>query len=211
MDSDYLRKFYREKRTANKVAIIGGGKSLDGVDFDKMKRHNQIICVNDAWRGFRDPHSVFSIDCSEVHKRFHDCPYDIYLAATYHLHVTNSISHRCFLRMDNPCLSEERYAIHHNENSGFGAFNFAYHFRPQYIFLFGIDLVNMGTYWHDHSDIRIQKDHVHATIPSKFNMTMRQIKKAGISVFNCSPISAIDCFRKVTPEYGVDLWNRLEE
>lgn len=210
-------RWYNETAIAKKVAIIGGGLSLRGVDFFRMKRDGFIIAINDAWRGFERPNIVFTIDTVNLRKRFDDCRYKVVIAAPDDYGKPDA-KHLCDQKEPNPRwhymerrlepgLAKQNYAIHSGENSAYGALNFAYHMQPEAIYLFGIDMVDMGSYWHDHCDLRPQNGEVCRRVPDNFKTTLEQLARAGIKVYNCSPISAITCFEKITPQDGIGLWN----
>ncbi len=201
---------YKLTKTARKVAVIGSGMSLNNVDFNNFKNDGYVICINDAWRKFRDPDIVVSIDTVKLVPRFTDCPHKVVIAIPPDFKADKYNSPRKLLwmrREQNTGLSDFPSVLHAGENSGYGAFNLAYLLKPEKIFLFGIDLVNMGHHSHPHSDPRIMRDSTVTRLPGYFETAVPQIEAAGIKVVNGSPISKITCFPKTTPEEAIERWN----
>lgn len=93
-------------------------------------------------------------------------------------------------------------------NSGFCALNLAYQMQPARLFLLGFDMNrdNFGrAYWHE--PYPWNRGHVNGTTSNgKYSQWAKQFARAaaaftaaGIEVFNVSPQSAIQNFRKITP------------
>lgn len=111
--------------------------------------------------------------------------------------------------------TEERGADRHNGwdespaklrtggNSGYQALSIAVHAGASRVLLFGFDM--NGGHWHD--------DHPHPlrnTHPDMFPIWIRRFKELApillayrVDVVNCSPDSALECFRKTTPDEAI--------
>lgn len=85
-------------------------------------------------------------------------------------------------------LSENPDAIH-TGNSAYGALGLAYHLRPKKIILYGVD----GT-----QEERVTGSYPNYLyhLPLLFASAKPQLQRAGIKVYNASPISLINCFMK---------------
>jgi hypothetical protein len=85
-------------------------------------------------------------------------------------------------------------------NSGYQALSIAVHAGAAKILLFGFDMG--GTHWHGEYPAPLRNTH-----PDQFAKWIERFRELAplllarrIDVVNCSPTSALDCFRKQTPE-----------
>lgn len=210
---------YREERRPFKVAIVGGGLSLRGVDLDGLRPSRSVIIgLNSVWKNYNRYDSLFTIDTVNLDKRFSGCK-SRPIVAVPEAFGTPRAQYPCdrvlpqgefnfIRRVTSLGLSESSDEIHGGENSSYGALNLAYHMKPRYIFMFGIDLENMGSYWYEHNDLRPQNHQTNSRVPDNFVSTIYQLA-AGIDVINCSQISKIACFTKITAEEGIARWNSV--
>jgi hypothetical protein len=85
-----------------------------------------------------------------------------------------------------------------NGNSGFGAINLAFLFGCRRILLLGFDMkpgAQGRLHWHpDHPAPMVQKQQFGEWI-HKGTLFARELKDAGCSVVNCTPGSALTCFK----------------
>lgn len=186
------------------IYIVGGGRSLLGFDFDKIKNKGLIIGVNESFF-IADCDVCFSIDICWIRsnnkriKQAVDAGKTVALAVSPHQMQDKWVIDRAqyFLRRHRSILSENVGEIS-GDNSGHGALNLAYHLRPRRIFLLGIDLRSDAsvTHWHDvYSNIgNYKKSYNHWT--AQFEETKRYLDAAGIEVYNCNPDSNVAVFRK---------------
>lgn len=103
-------------------------------------------------------------------------------------------------------LTTERDRLHTGQNSGYQAINLAVHLGAKRILLLGFDMKagpvvgrSVQTHWH--------KDHPGGTSPSvydqmlpHFQTLIEPLAAAGVELINCTPGSAIQCFKKSTIE-----------
>lgn len=212
-------QYYQELARPKKIAIFGGGLSLTDIDLSILNKNGFIIGINDYWRSGNSVDVVFTIDTSRLDLRFSDCPFKkvVAIPPRFGEKSAKAVCDRTLpttqfeymYRGQNVGLAENPISVHGGENSAYGALNYAYHMYPKYIFMFGIDMVNMGTYHHEHKDIRPQKQDVNDRVPDNFRTTVNQLNNRGISVVNCSMISKVDCFHQISPEEGIALWNTI--
>lgn len=214
---------YVEKRHFRNVAIVGGGLSLSGldhlfnVDMDRSRGH--LVAVNDAWRAVQAPGDIVSIDTSNLGLRFSDCIWKPIIGVPED-YGTEWSRYACdreplrpgwkyMRRVPGSKLSSNNTELSSGENSGFAAMNLAFHMRPRRIFLFGIDLMDMQHHWHPHMHERKEDAAKTIRMRRNFNNSYGLLRKHGIEVINCSRMSTIEAFEKVTPERGIEIWNTL--
>lgn len=102
---------------------------------------------------------------------------------------------------ENPGLSLDCRAILTGRNSGYQALNIAVLAGAKKIVLLGYDMRFDGgkQHWFGEHPIR-NTEAEFATYAKRFRSTLPQLKTLGVEVLNCSPISLIDAFPKVTIE-----------
>jgi hypothetical protein len=85
-------------------------------------------------------------------------------------------------------------------NSGHGAFQLAYHLKPEKILLLGID----GGRGYYYPSRKLNRSLSH--LPRMFNDSLAQLKEKNIKVINGSPKSTVTCFPRYTPEYALEIF-----
>lgn len=197
---------------AKNVVIIGSGRSLSGFKFDMLRNQDCfIITVNDSGNFAPFADAWFTLDPwglqgPQLPKKFEG---QLYAAVPEHYGSKYAPSRqmwemptadiRYLQRVPNEGgLAEDPWVIA-TGNSGFGAMGLAYHMRPEKILLLGID-GDVG-YFFTHRRRNRNLSH----LPSTFADARPQLDKRGIRVINGSPHSAVTCFTRYTPEYGVEL------
>lgn len=195
--------------------LIGGGPSLGGFDFKRLRGH-RTIGVNRAYEFF-DPTIAFSMDTRflrwildgkygpEATAKFEktpaykvwlltytaSLPADIFVIPVYRNHAWG-MDHMSW-RMED--------GIGHGANSGFGALNLALVLGANPIYLLGFDL--------DHTN---GKSHYHGGHPVPqtietvrkyrgiFQATAEDIKSHGFKIVNLNKNSGLQCFDFADPE-----------
>lgn len=201
------------------VIIVGSGPSLKGFDFNKLRDLGTIITINDSVKGVPFADIWFTLDPWGLNgPQLPKAPFKgtMYAAVSedYGTHSAQIANHRVTpdpriiflhrLRSHNKVgvSSETAYKLKLSEdpscistgNSGYGAFNLAYHYRPKKILLLGID-GSVGYYYTDKS-----KNRPLTYLPKMFASTVPQIGESGIKVINGSVNSAITAFPRFTVE-----------
>lgn len=205
----------------NNIIIIGSGKSLIGFDFNKLKGLGTIITVNDAGRAVPFAHMWFTLDPWGLHgpqlpPHFQGKLYAA-VSEDYATPKAQSPEHRTTpdgritflhrLRSHNKIgvssetayktgLSEDTSCIN-TGNSGYGALNLAYHFRPKKILLLGID----GTVGYFYTDSKSNRPLTY--LPTMFESAAPQLRKADIKLINGSINSAITAYPRFTVEESI--------
>lgn len=205
-----------------KVAIIGGGLSVKECNLNRLNRTNGFfIAVNDAWRGFKAPNFVFSIDTMKLNDRFDDCPYEIILAAPEGFGTPaakkecdhkpyNHLRMKKILRLEEPDgFSFQPNAVNGGHSSGYGALNYALtHLNPEFVFLFGYDYVDMAKHWHEHKDERQPDIGNQGAMIDAFGYLPADMFLNRV-ILNCSSISNLKQFPQVSPSEGIKIWNSI--
>lgn len=207
-----------------KIVIVASGPSLNNFNFNILKRDDlYIITVNDAGKYVPFADAWFTLDPWGLHgpqlppddfsgKLFAAVPEDFGLPnARISEHRTVcprpiTYLHRIVFHSRTPLTNDEYRNWGLNEdpscintlNSGFGAFNLAYHMRPKKILLLGLD-ASHGYFYDTHKNTRSL-----SFLPLIFESTIPQIERAGISVVNGSVNSRITCFERMSIENALD-------
>lgn len=86
--------------------------------------------------------------------------------------------------------------IYVGDNSGYAAINLAAAAGAKRILLLGMDM--QGGHWHGpHQGLGNPQPHQFQRWMRRMNRLAVWLKEAGIEVINCSPVSALECFRKM--------------
>lgn len=200
-------------KSARKAVVIASGKSLKGFDLWKLNRPDIFtITVNDSVKSAIFADAWFTLDpwgldgpqlpsdkfqgklYAAVPEDFGDpnCP-----CRNHRIDPPPNITY--LRRVQGKGLSLEPDTIH-TGNSGFGAFNLATLLGAKYILLLGID----ATRGYFYSDTKFNQNLNH--LPEMFLLTLPQLQKMGIKVFNGSPESRVHCFTRYEPDYALELF-----
>lgn len=187
------------------VYIVGGGTSLRGFDFDRVRDKGLLLGVNDG-AYYADAPVLFSLDASYARKRWHYIkshpePYLALPEAHEARHFEGAEGVQFYERRRGEGLSEDgRYIF--GVNSGFGALNLAYHKGAKFIVLLGFDMKT-----DDNGDIHFHQGYPWEADAKRtaryyekwarpFETVAKQLDRAGVEVWNASPISRIEAFPK---------------
>ncbi len=206
------------------IIIICSGKSLRNFNFNSLRNCGHIICVNNSYTSVPFYDSWFTLDpwglagdqlpktgngklYAAVPQDFGtthaknpqhriNAPTKITYLNRLMSHNNPSISSETAYRLG---LSEDRGCIN-TGNSGFGAFNLAYHMEPKKILILGMD-GDIGYYYSD-----TQKNRALKFLPLMMQSTLQQIIKKKIIVVNGSKDSSITCFDRYEPEEALEVF-----
>ena len=110
---------------------------------------------------------------------------------------------------DKPGLSESPEVIHTGSNSGYQVLNIAYLMGASRILLLGYDMKiaksGLSHWFGDHED-KVRSNY--ASWWSKFSVAADQLKENGIEVINCSPDTALQCFKRMSLKDAMEKYDR---
>jgi hypothetical protein len=203
------------------VVLIGGGPSLTPAQVNACKHRARVIAINDALR--LAPWCDVHYFCDDRWWRWHHRS-DWYKAYTglritlENLHLAKEDptlkSVQNVGRPDAPkqpteALCSEPTGVMPGRNSGYQCINLAVHLGAKRILLLGFDMKgvlagrSVRTHWFGkHPDPTA--DSVYAEFLQQFPKLVKPLAALGVDVINCSPDSALGCFKKTTIEEALD-------
>lgn len=189
------------------VAVIASGPSAREVDVDMLKGRARVIAVNDShklcpwadmmyaadqrWWQHHEYVLGFKGERWTQQQGKIDWPDE---AKQQGIHVMQSAN--------KPGISFAPDLIHTGINSGFQALNLAVLQGASRVLLLGVDLtlVRGRRHWFgDHPRI-LHRDSPYSIFRQTFVDAAPQLLAADIKVVNCSPVSALNCFPRMTVE-----------
>lgn len=194
------------------VILVGGGPSLIGFNFKRLKGLGHIVAVKGCMFDIPWADCGFILDLPRIREwqgRMRDLEMPIYLAVPDELpYQTPDVPTGIWLRRNtnNSTLSSDPFRIATGGTSGYGALNLAYLKRARKIVLLGFDYKishkdSVGHHNEQHYiNKRRQNKRYWANWARNFDYAAKQCHKSGIYVLNASPVSSIDAFPKCTPE-----------
>jgi hypothetical protein len=192
-----------------KAFIVGGGPSLQGFDFKKLKGHRVIGC-NRAYEFF-DPTIAFSMDTRFLHwvlggkygadalSRFNKYGgYKVWLL-TYVASLREEIfyvpAYSSYEKSKKAFPMKSGDGLGHGINSGYGALNLAVCLGANPIYLLGFDCSHKNGKTHHHTGHPVpQNADTAASFIPYFNGAAAACKKGGVRVVNLNRASALKCF-----------------
>jgi hypothetical protein len=200
------------------VAIIGGGPSLIGFDFERL-RGAHVLAVKTSIFDIPWADAGFGLDMArymEWRDKLANVQARVYWAVPDEQADTAGppAKNVTFLRrLDGAGVSTDPGEIYGGGTSGFGAVQIALHKRAKDIVLFGFDYD--GAYTHiinapARQDPRYIRRLAKSTAnwlawSEHFSLYVPYLREHGIRVINACPSSAINCFQKMTVEDGAAL------
>jgi hypothetical protein len=184
------------------VAIVSGGPSLVGFDFERL-RGAHVLAVKSAIFDIPWADAGFGLDMlryKEWRDKLASVQSRVYWAVHRdHLERTGPPPSKniTFLqRIDGQAMSSDPSVIYGGGTSGFGAMQICFHKKAKRIVLFGFD--------YDGEDAsgkwRAWAQH--------FSIYVAHLNEHGIGVANACPQSAISCFQKCTLDDGVAMLHK---
>lgn len=199
-----------------RVAIVAGGPSLIGVDWEdfgnKLEAHYDFtIAINRAyqklpradvlywsdWKFFRhhaDGIRAHAAEAKITALRPEDSDHG-------YAGVVNAWEGFCFYKFTGPTgLDWNPYHLRHGNSSGYAALNLAAHTYPREIHLYGYDLKRGPkgeTHWHDGHGFGVHDSAYDSMLKAYEGACWNELFMMGITVFNHSPDSRISVFPKL--------------
>lgn len=193
------------------VAVIGGGPSLTQQQVDSCKGRCRVIAINDAIR--LAPWADIHYFCDEKWWQWHHEKdwYKAFAGIRVTLENAKLVGLEPALKSlanwnnycgsnNPPALSDNRNAVMTGANSGYQCVNLALHLGARRIVLLGIDMRNIVVdgrekeHWFGPHPVPNPQSIYHQMI-LEFRKLPVELAKRDVEVINCSPGSALDCFR----------------
>lgn len=199
------------------VAIVAGGPSLRGFDFERL-RGAHVLAVKGSIFDIPWADAGFGLDMlryTEWRGKLADVQSRVYWAVPEdQLTKTGpppSKNITFVKRLVGEAISDDPSAIYGGGTSGFGAVQVCLHKRAKRIILFGYDYDGAfgGPVAH-HNDQHYEKKRAQnheswKVWANHFEVFVPWLSKQGVSILNACPASAIRCFQKVTLDDGVTM------
>lgn len=186
------------------MAIIAGGPSVTQMQVDMIPPNVPVIAINDAFR--LRPNAEVLYGCDSKWWRWHNgVPGYAGIKIGGGFNAIRGGMHSGWDRVsglypDINMVAINRDAIFEDDrnilcgnNSGYQAINLAVHLGARRIVLLGYDMKGDSHWFGDHPD---NVPPMVSSFKPHFAALAMRLKGMGITVFNCSPDSALDCFRK---------------
>jgi len=179
--------------------IIGGGASLKGFDFERLRGKGRIIAINRAYEHvpFADIH--FFMD-NRYYKRVQaEAAWQTFPGRKVYLNVSGypvSGDVISIPTVGRTGLSKSVSAgLYHGNNSGVGAIGLAYCLGANPIYLLGFDCNKQDGASHFHDGYGAPtSDHTLEGFVKDIGALAQLLKQAGARVINLNPASAVRCF-----------------
>jgi hypothetical protein len=194
------------------VAIVASGPSAKREDVDKLRNRIHVIAVNESYRLAPWAEVVYSCDLAwwRLHKGLEEfaglkLTHDLTACRTYpalkHIKIESVTS--------DEILTDKPSYVGAGGNSGFQAMNLAIQFGATGIALIGVDCsLERGEHWHGRHPY-----HMNNPAPSNvkrwraaFDGVFAKLKAMDIDVVNCSPVSALTQYPKLTVDETLERW-----
>lgn len=178
------------------VFVIGGGPSLTGFDFERLRGKGTILAVNDAAKAVPFADALLSIDTVwwRNRARLLQSFRGEKIAIVPPSHPTEPDVTR-YGRDSRAALSRDPQAVCTGENSGFAAVGLSIMRGANLIYLLGFDMTGPG---HFHGGYEWHCRYGANDYPrwsQLFGVLQHEAQIRGVSVINLNPDSAIRCFR----------------
>lgn len=179
--------------------LIGGGPSLKGFDFERLRGRGRVIAINRAYEfvPFADVH--FFMD-NPYYRHVRSEPawhafqgFKVYLNMSGYVVDGDVVSLRPVGRIGLSASIAE--GLYHGNNSGSGALGLAYCLGANPIYLMGYDCKRTPEDGHFHSGYgKSISDSTLVRLVKDFDGIAPMLRAAGVRVINLNPDSAIRCF-----------------
>lgn len=182
------------------VFLIGGGPSLRGFDFERLRGAGYTIAINKAIEHVPWADCVFTLDTVWFEKNIEllrQSPAEKVIAVPRGYQIPPCDARFTFVeRIREVKVSADPATVYSGDNSGFGALNVACLKNARLVYLLGYDLNPTGqTHWHAGYDYRVRYgQHNYLQWAQFFHMISGVLHLRGVKVFNCSERSSIRCF-----------------
>ena len=189
------------------IAIIGSGPTAKKAGVELLQGKAKVIAINESWRLAPWADALYA--CDGHWWRLHDgvkafkglkLSQDQEACRAYSDVKKITITH---IRSDDLCFDRPGH-VGAGGNSGFQCLNLAAQFGGQRILLVGFDMrVDLGEHWHPRHQMPLSNPHPNDNIPrwrKAIDGAAGRLEEMGMSVVNCSPVSLLKAYPKMTIE-----------
>jgi hypothetical protein len=184
------------------VFIIGGGPSLRGFDFGRLRGHGRIIAINRALEFIPWADIAFFMDW-KLYKMYHEsavkkAEWDRFTGHRVFLNLMGRKLDDCFSIRSlgrNGCSGSHAKGLYHGNNSGHGAMNLAFTLGCSPIYLMGYDCgfhKGQSSHWHTGYGPRANPS-VGRSFIREFENFKAHLKGRAV-IYNLNPASALRAF-----------------
>lgn len=212
-----LERVLADRAWSNERAfIIGGGPSLTGFDFSRLK-NERIIAINKAFRDVMFADIVYFMDFVHFYNKLKDGKFGDDTLQKWHDFKGHKVFADSHVRNLDDVLwvnlawhqhgvsSSQRRGLHRGTNCGYGALNLAIVLGANPIYLLGYDMQRSKDKTHYHEGYRrTANQKALIEFAASFTMIYKDIRAKKISVVNLNPKSKLRCFKFSTIEEVLD-------
>jgi hypothetical protein len=191
------------------VAIVGGGPSMVGFDYERL-RGAHVLAVKRV--ALSIPWADAAFGWGDLPDKINGSPSRIYWAVPEDQAQPPTAKNITYLhRLDGHGVSEDPGSVFGGKTSGFGAMQVCIHKRAKRVILFGFDYdggnggPHIGEGTAQYQRRKAQDAISWASWAEHFRVYVEPLRQLGIEVVNACPTSAIRCFQKVTQHDGIRL------
>jgi len=184
--------------TGETVFVLASGPSLTREQCDSVRGRGKVIVINTTFRLAPWADVLYGCDgrwWDEYHAEASETRSALWTqdVAAARKHGINLVPSRKV-----PGLGKLPGIIHQGANSGYQAINLAYQAGAKKIILLGFDMRRAGGKSHHHGD---HPRHLNSSLPfamwiREFAQLAKDLEVAGVEMINCTPGSALKCFRR---------------
>ncbi len=187
------------------VAVIASGPSAGEAAIDLLAGRAKVIAVNDSWRLCPWADMLYAADQRwwkhhEYVTEFKGERWSQQQGTIDWPEEAKRAGIRIIQSKNEKGISFDPERIHTGMNSSFQALNLAILQGASRVLLIGLDLAVIGgrTHWFGTHPGKLERNSPYASFRKEFMVAAPQIERAGIEVVNCSLLSTLACFPKMT-------------
>jgi hypothetical protein len=198
------------------VALVGGGPSLAGFDFERLRGRFRVVAINATVFDIPWVDAGFSLDQRAMRNwwgKYTKLNIPLYFAIPKSILVNMSerptANMRFIRRFQGEEFNSAGWMISCGGSSGYGALQLAFKKRARKIVLLGFDygFTQPGVwhhnehhynFWQSQSTLRWRQ------FAASFNVAAPVLKTAGVEVINASPSSTITCFPRLSIDEAIE-------
>ncbi len=194
---------FKNLHIGKRVFILASGPSLTSLDLSPLRRR-MVIGMNRSSLLFQDAH----YHCTMDHRLFDEQP--LLLAKSRYLFTLEGRPFGIPIRL----LGAEGFSwdlergIYSGYTVSYFALQLAIYMGFKEVFYLGLDLKHEGPRTHFFGSDFHSRHHEQTEFPrmrKMLNYGARQLAETNVRVFNCSPVSDLECFPKVSYDYAISL------